>query len=72
MNVEPDPNPSAAVLHDLRTPLGGISLALDLLAEGKIGELNERQASLVRQAREDCRKLGERINGEFGGDRRDG
>ncbi len=53
-------NPSVA--HDLKSPLTGIQMTLHLLAEQKIGPLNERQAKMVAQATGDCERLLDAIN----------
>jgi signal transduction histidine kinase len=47
--------------HDLKTPLTGVSMMLQLLAEEKVGSLNERQRFMVDEAKKDCTRLEEVI-----------
>jgi signal transduction histidine kinase len=52
----------ATVSHELKTPLTGVRMALYLLHERTVGELNERQADLVATAREDADRLLQTLN----------
>ncbi len=45
------------VSHEIKTPLTSIRMVLHLLAEQKMGKLNESQESVVTSARDDCEKL---------------
>lgn len=47
----------SSLSHDLKTPLTGISMMLQLLGEEKVGPLNERQRFMVDQAQKDCARL---------------
>ena len=47
----------ATVSHEIRTPLTSIRMALHLLANEKLGTLNERQEKLVLSSRDDCERL---------------
>ena len=54
----PEPNRDLSSLsHDLKSPLTGIQMVLHLLDEQKVGPLNEKQASMVKSARNDCERL---------------
>ncbi|MFC7336798.1 histidine kinase dimerization/phospho-acceptor domain-containing protein [Haloferula chungangensis] len=57
--MEPDEHKaiSSSIAHDLRTPLTGIRMMLQLLMEQKVGELNEKQLFMVNQAKDDCERL---------------
>ena len=55
----------SSIAHDLKTPLTGIQMMLHLLAEQKVGPLNERQAMMVAQAKTDCDRLVEMIQRHF-------
>ncbi|YCM43660.1 histidine kinase dimerization/phospho-acceptor domain-containing protein [Verrucomicrobiaceae bacterium 227] len=55
----------SSIAHDLKTPLTGIQMMLHLLAEQKVGPLNERQARMVTQAKSDCDRLVEMIQRHF-------
>lgn len=55
---ENESKPSAQTLsHDLKTPLTGIRMILQLLMEEKVGPLNEQQRKMVRQANDDCERM---------------
>lgn len=47
----------SSIGHDLKTPVTSIRMMLQLLAEQKVGELNEKQAFMVNQAKDDCERL---------------
>ncbi len=47
----------ATVAHEFRTPLTSLRMAIHLLAEQTVGQLNERQLDLVAAAREECDRL---------------
>ncbi|MFL5396920.1 MAG: ATP-binding protein [Myxococcales bacterium] len=47
----------ATVAHEFRTPLTSLRMAIHILVEGTVGEINERQADLLHAAREDCERL---------------
>jgi len=59
-----DPSLSSAA-HDIKTPLTGIQMIVHLLAEQKVGPLNERQTMMVTQAKNDCDRLVEIIQRHF-------
>ncbi len=52
----------ATVSHELKTPLTSVRMALYLLHEKTVGELNERQADLVATAKEDADRLLKTLN----------
>jgi len=47
----------AKVSHELRTPLASMTMSVDLLREGLVGEINARQRELLDGSKEDCRRL---------------
>ena len=47
----------ATVAHEFRTPLTSLRMAIHILAEATVGEINEKQADLLFAAREDCERL---------------
>jgi signal transduction histidine kinase len=47
----------ATVSHEFRTPVTSINMSVDILTQGILGPLNDRQKELVESAREDCRRL---------------
>jgi len=47
----------ATVAHEFRTPLTSLRMAIHILLEGTVGEVNDRQADLLQAAREDCERL---------------
>lgn len=51
----------SSLSHDLKTPLTGVSMMLQLLGEEKVGPLNERQRFMVGEANKDCSRLEEVI-----------
>lgn len=51
----------SSLSHDLKTPLTGLSMMLQLLAEEKVGSLNERQRFMISEANKDCLRLEEVI-----------
>lgn len=52
----------ATVSHELKTPLTGLRMAVYLLLEERIGELNPKQAELLIAARDDSERLLELID----------
>ncbi|MDF1812592.1 MAG: histidine kinase dimerization/phospho-acceptor domain-containing protein [Verrucomicrobiales bacterium] len=52
----------ATMSHEVRTPITSIRMALHLLSEEKIGDLNETQASMVESAKGDCERLLRDVN----------
>jgi len=67
LDPDSDPNLSSAA-HDFKTPLTGIQMMLHLLAEQKVGPLNERQVMMIEQAKGDCDRLVETIENHFESD----
>lgn len=59
---ENDTDRQSEIAHQLRTPLTGIKMRLDIIHEQKLGALNEKQSQLVNQARGECQKLTELID----------
>ncbi|HEY2028121.1 MAG TPA: ATP-binding protein [Myxococcales bacterium] len=47
----------ATVAHEFRTPLTSLRMALHVLIEGIVGEINVRQADMLFAARDDCERL---------------
>lgn len=47
----------STVAHELRTPLTSLHMAIHLCVDETVGSLNEKQASLLFAAREDCQRL---------------
>lgn len=47
----------ATVSHEFRTPVTSINMSVDILNQGILGPLNERQKELIDSAREDCQRL---------------
>jgi len=47
----------ATVAHEFRTPLTSLRMALHVVLEGIVGEVNDRQAEMLQTAREDCERL---------------
>ena len=47
----------ATVSHEFRTPVTSINMSVDILNQGILGPLNDRQKELVDAAREDCHRL---------------
>ncbi len=47
----------AAVSHEFRTPLTSISMTVDILQQGLLGPLNERQTDLLEGAKTDTERL---------------
>lgn len=62
MNRDQPAKIPSSVGHDLKTPLTGIRMMLQLLMEQKVGTLNEKQLGMVGQAKDDCERLVEAIN----------
>lgn len=61
-----DSDPSlSSVAHDFKTPLTSIQMMLHLLAERKVGPLNEKQAMMISQAKTDCDRLVTTIQKHF-------
>lgn len=48
--------------HALRSPLTGMQMAVHLLLEEKLGDLNETQRELLESAKTDCDRLLKAIN----------
>ncbi len=49
-------NVLATVSHELKTPITSARLALHLLSDGSVGELNDEQMELIHTAREDIER----------------
>lgn len=47
----------ATLSHEFRTPLTSINMSVDILNQGILGPLNDRQRELISSAREDCFRL---------------
>lgn len=47
----------STVSHEFRTPLTSMSMAVDLLTDGTMGETNERQQELLKVIKEDSERL---------------
>jgi signal transduction histidine kinase len=47
----------ATVSHELRTPLTSLNMVIDILRQGVIGEMNDRQSDLLRGAKTDVERL---------------
>ena len=47
----------ATVAHEFRTPLTSLRMAIHMIIEGAVGDLNEKQLDLLYVAREDCERL---------------
>lgn len=47
----------ATLSHEFRTPVTSITMSVDLLAQGPLGPLTERQRELLVSAKEDCERL---------------
>lgn len=47
----------ATLSHEFRTPVTSISMSVDILSQGILGELNDRQKELIVFAKEDCLRL---------------
>jgi two-component system, NtrC family, sensor histidine kinase KinB len=47
----------ATVAHEFRTPLTSLQMALHVLIEGLLGQLNDRQVEMLITARDDCQRL---------------
>ncbi len=47
----------ATLSHEFRTPLTSITMSVDILNQGILGALNDRQRELINAAREDCYRL---------------
>ncbi len=47
----------ATVSHEFRTPVTSINMSVDILNQGILGPLNERQKELINAAKEDCQRL---------------
>ena len=53
----------STVSHQLKTPLTSIRMALHLLADGKLGELNDQQADLAGSAKDESDRLFRMVEG---------
>ncbi|HET6273441.1 MAG TPA: ATP-binding protein [Bacteroidota bacterium] len=47
----------ATLSHEFRTPVTSINMSVDILNQGILGPLNERQKELINAAKEDCYRL---------------
>jgi NtrC-family two-component system sensor histidine kinase KinB len=47
----------ATLSHEFRTPVTSINMSVDILSQGILGNLNERQKELIVSAKEDCFRL---------------
>jgi two-component system, NtrC family, sensor histidine kinase KinB len=47
----------ATLSHEFRTPLTSMNMSVDILSQGILGPLNERQRELITSAKEDCFRL---------------
>jgi PAS domain S-box-containing protein len=47
----------ATVSHEFRTPVTSINMSVDILSQGILGPLNEKQKELISSAKEDCHRL---------------
>jgi two-component system, NtrC family, sensor histidine kinase KinB len=47
----------ATVSHELRTPLTSLSMGIDILSQGVVGSVNERQKELLVAAKDDSERL---------------
>ena len=47
----------ATLSHEFRTPLTSINMSVDILNQGILGPLNERQKDLINSTKEDCYRL---------------
>ncbi|MCB0711158.1 MAG: HAMP domain-containing protein [Ignavibacteriae bacterium] len=52
----------ARISHEFRTPVSSILMSVDILREGILGEINQRQRELLDNAKDDCRRLSTMIN----------
>lgn len=53
----------ATISHELKTPLTSIMMGLSLITNRRIGNLNEKQESILCTIREDGEKLSDLVNG---------
>jgi signal transduction histidine kinase len=47
----------ATLSHEFRTPVTSMSMSVDILNQGILGPLNEKQKELIASAKEDCHRL---------------
>jgi PAS domain S-box-containing protein len=47
----------ATASHELRTPLTSVQMSVHLLLEGAVGDLTDKQRTVLRACREDCERL---------------
>jgi len=47
----------ATLSHEFRTPVTSINMSVDILNQGILGPLNEKQKELISSAKEDCHRL---------------
>jgi PAS domain S-box-containing protein len=47
----------ATVSHEFRTPVTSINMSVDILNQGILGPLNDRQKELIDSAKQDCQRL---------------
>ena len=47
----------ATASHELRTPLTSVQMSVHLLLEGAVGDLTDKQRTVLRSCREDCERL---------------
>jgi two-component system, NtrC family, sensor histidine kinase KinB len=53
----------ATVSHELRTPLTSLSMGIDILSEGVVGSVNQRQKDLLVAAKDDSERLRKLVKG---------
>jgi PAS domain S-box-containing protein len=47
----------ATVSHELRTPLTSLSMSVDILSQGVLGDVSDKQKELLLAAKDDCERL---------------
>lgn len=52
----------STISHEFKTPLTSITLGISILAQNKLGTLNEKQTNIVNTIKEDSEKLSDMIN----------
>jgi NtrC-family two-component system sensor histidine kinase KinB len=53
----------ATVSHELRTPLTSLSMGIDILSQGVVGAVNQRQRELLIAAKDDSERLRKLVKG---------
>jgi two-component system, NtrC family, sensor histidine kinase KinB len=53
----------ATVSHELRTPLTSLSMGIDILSQGVVGAVNQRQRELLVAAKDDSERLRKLVKG---------